>query len=326
MRYRVKFPLDDPLPQVISIKYNGDLICSGSITERRFHYTNINLGINWSLGDNASEKLEPVQTTTYRTTQRVTTPRTTKAYSTSSETSRQTTTSSDFILLLEPSIAKFEESANYQNTAKIPQYQDPDEHEQDDEDLSHEQDDDVVCGIPKVPNFSSRIVGGTTSPRGQFPWIVAYFDVNKKGIPQFLCGGSLVSRKIQALYCLNLFSIIVFFIDHHVVSAAHCIQEKSSTKIRQASNAILYIGKSNLETDQERGHQKVGAKKIIMHPEYDAFESLYDADISIFVLNRKISYSEFIRPICLWNLNGYLDDIVNEYGTIVGWGTDEDVR
>lgn len=49
----------------------------------------------------------------------------------------------------------------------------------------------------------------------------------------------------------------------HVVTSAHCIQEKQSRDLRMPQNALFYIGKHNLKDDFETGFQKVGAQSKI---------------------------------------------------------------
>lgn len=57
------------------------------------------------------------------------------------------------------------------------------------------QDAAAVCGIPSLPNFVNRIVGGTKVLRGQFPWIAAYYNIIEGGKEEFLCGATLISSK-----------------------------------------------------------------------------------------------------------------------------------
>lgn len=111
-----------------------------------------------------------------------------------------------------------------------------------------------------------------------------------------------------------------------MVSAAHCIHEKYSSGVREAFNAVLYVGKNNLENNLELRYEKVGVKRIFVHQDWQTNEATFDADIAVFVLNRKINFTEYIRPICLWNLSRDLKKIENRNGTIVGWGFDESVR
>lgn len=111
-----------------------------------------------------------------------------------------------------------------------------------------------------------------------------------------------------------------------MVTAGLCIQEKNDLNAKRASNAVLVIGKNNLENNLEMGYEKVGVKKIILHPDWSVHSSIYDANIAVLVLNRKIPFTEYIRPICLWNLGIGLEELVSKNGVVVGWGFNENVR
>ena len=93
-------------------------------------------------------------------------------------------------------------------------------------------------------------------------------------------------------------------VEQHVVTSAHCIQEKQSRELKKPQNALFYIGKHNLKDDFETGFQKIGAQSKLVtyyalkyfrdwihfiigfdvHPQWDAFSEKYDADIAIVVL------------------------------------------
>ena len=114
-------------------------------------------------------------------------------------------------------------------------------------------------------------------------------------------------------------------IDNHVVTAAHCIHDKSTQRPRPSDNAIFFIGKNDLHSDSEKGSIKVGAKKFLIHPDWKVAETDFDADIAIVILDQFVRYSEFIRPICLWTGNPDVREIEKEVGTLVGWGEIETV-
>ena len=106
--------------------------------------------------------------------------------------------------------------------------------------------DDDICGIPVIPTYNSLSHGGAGVLRGQFPWIVAYHETFLSGREQFLCSGTLLSSKNFLIYVnFDKTSCMVIFTDNHVVTAAHCIHEKSTSRPRLPINAVFYIGKNS---------------------------------------------------------------------------------
>ncbi|GLV42225.1 uncharacterized protein CBL_03811 [Carabus blaptoides fortunei] len=143
-------------------------------------------------------------------------------------------------------------------------------------------------------DFVPYIYRGTPVARNEHPWLVALFE-EKNGNPlTFFCGGNLISTK-------------------HVLTAAHCVYEKNNIQIK--------IGAHNNMQAFELGAYMRTVRSVIAHPEY-ATNSAH-ADISIAVLSEALAYSQTIKPVCLWNDDNELNDIVGMSGTIMGWGLNE---
>ncbi|XP_010222428.1 PREDICTED: transmembrane protease serine 6 [Tinamus guttatus] len=131
-------------------------------------------------------------------------------------------------------------------------------------DLSDEKHCD--CGL-QAP--LSRIVGGTDSVEGEWPW-QASLQVRGRHI----CGGTLIA-------------------DRWVVSAAHCFQEE---RLASPSVWTVYLGKY---LQNATSHTEVSFKvdRLFLHPYYE--EDSHDYDVALLQLDHPVISSPFIQPICL---------------------------
>lgn len=102
------------------------------------------------------------------------------------------------------------------------------------------------------------------------------------------------------------------------MSAAHCIQDKSTARKNEKDIQVV-VGAFNLELEED-SEQKIEVNKIVMNPDWNPNDSKYDADISILILKNLIKYTKFIRPICLPTVQEAEMDIANRQGVVAGWG------
>lgn len=108
-----------------------------------------------------------------------------------------------------------------------------------------------------------RIVGGTKAPEGAWPWQVSVGTAaTSNGYYAHFCGGSLVSPK-------------------WVVTAAHCVQDR--LLMTPADELKVLTGTINLSS----GGERVGVRRVIVHPAYDEFTS--DNDIALLELSAPVS-------------------------------------
>uniref|UniRef100_A0A8C6UBC8 Peptidase S1 domain-containing protein n=1 Tax=Neogobius melanostomus TaxID=47308 RepID=A0A8C6UBC8_9GOBI len=120
-----------------------------------------------------------------------------------------------------------------------------------------------VCGQPPL---NPRIVGGQPAPEGAWPWQVSIH--RGRG---HICGGSLIN---------NLW----------VLSAAHCFQSGS------ASDNTVFIGRQSQENANANEVRRT-IVEVINHESYD--DSTNDNDIALLKMASTVTFTNYIRPVCL---------------------------
>lgn len=163
---------------------------------------------------------------------------------------------------------------------------------------------------------AERIIGAEETVPGQYPFLAALFELRnfKK---EFFCGGTLISTN----HVLTGTVTIVFeqtgsLLNKDNISAAHCVQPKGATLPKNADDISLLLGKYNL-TSEEKNVIQSQVMAIHINPQWNASSFKYDADLAILVLNVKVSFSRYIRPVCLPNK---IVPINGMSGSIAGWG------
>ncbi|XP_043208111.1 trypsin-1-like [Amphibalanus amphitrite] len=123
---------------------------------------------------------------------------------------------------------------------------------------------DCQCGLRQT-----RVVGGADATAGQFPWQAGLVST---GSTRSWCGGSVINNR-------------------YVLTAAHCTENSSPSQI-QVMLGDLRIGTS------DSGEQRFSVQQIIQHPQYTS-ASGSGWDFSLLKLDREISFSNTISPVCL---------------------------
>ncbi|XP_076002095.1 ST14 transmembrane serine protease matriptase a [Genypterus blacodes] len=133
--------------------------------------------------------------------------------------------------------------------------------------------DEANCDCGRNLFKTSRIVGGQEAEQGEFPWQVS---LHIKGFGH-VCGASIISPQ-------------------WLVTAAHCVQDDAKTRYSQPGTWEAFFG---LHTQRQNGKTvvKKNLKQVISHPNYNAYT--YDNDIALMELDSPLTFTDYIRPICL---------------------------
>uniref|UniRef100_A0A8C1C176 Peptidase S1 domain-containing protein n=1 Tax=Cyprinus carpio carpio TaxID=630221 RepID=A0A8C1C176_CYPCA len=140
-----------------------------------------------------------------------------------------------------------------------------------------------VCGRAPLNN---KIVGGVDAKAGAWPWQVS---IQTPSFGHF-CGGSLINKD-------------------WVLSAAHCFTDVI------ASNIVMYFGRhSQLGLNPNETYRT--ASRIIVHPKYNLIK--FDSDIALVQLSSSVTFSDYIRPVCLAAAGSVFGGGTESW--ITGWG------
>ncbi|KTG47356.1 hypothetical protein cypCar_00045936 [Cyprinus carpio] len=121
-----------------------------------------------------------------------------------------------------------------------------------------------VCGQAPLNN---KIVGGQDATTGSWPWQVSIQSPTFGG---HFCGGSLINKD-------------------WVLSAAHCFQSSITT-------IEIYLGRQS-QSGSNPNEAFRTASRVINHPDYS--DPTHDNDIALLRLSSSVTFSDYIKPVCL---------------------------
>nr|XP_002709380.1 plasma kallikrein [Oryctolagus cuniculus] len=137
--------------------------------------------------------------------------------------------------------------------------------------------------------INARIVGGSNSSRGEWPWQVS-LQV-KLAAQSHVCGGSIIGHQ-------------------WVLTAAHCFDGLPFPEIWRIYGGILYLS----EVTKETAFSQI--KEIIIHPKYKISETGHD--IALIQLQAPLNDTDIQKPICLPSKDDTNAIYTNCW--VTGWG------
>ncbi|XDV11413.1 hypothetical protein PO909_000359 [Leuciscus waleckii] len=141
-----------------------------------------------------------------------------------------------------------------------------------------------VCGRAPLNN---RVAGGENATAGAWPWQVSIHNLALRHI----CGGTLITKD-------------------WVLSAARCFLRLNESQIVMHFGLLSQFGSNPYETNRT-------ASRIIRHPNYDF--SIVDSNIALVQLSSSVTFSDYIKPVCLPAAGSVFSTGTESWGT--GWGT-----
>merc|ERR1712233_48589 len=150
------------------------------------------------------------------------------------------------------------------------------------------------CGT----NSNNRIVGGTESRQGDWPWAVVLGTKNTfSNRFSVQCGGTLLDQTT-------------------VLTAAHCFDQAGGPN-------VVRLGDHDINTSSDGAQAvDVSIRRIIQHPGWDS--NSLENDICILKLSQPIQYSRDIRRACLptqYRGQDLSSVLARPQPIVVGWGS-----
>ncbi|XP_054725162.1 serine protease 7 [Anastrepha obliqua] len=160
-----------------------------------------------------------------------------------------------------------------------------------------------ACGPNSLDN---KIYNGKDTPLDQYPWMVLLEYTQKNGKPILNCGGSLINQR-------------------YVLTAGHCVVGAIETEVGPLST--IHLGEYDISTEidciQEDCNKevvKLGYEQVIPHPQYQPNNNNRHHDIALIRMAEDVTYTDFIRPVCLPMASSRQAINVGELLTVAGWG------
>lgn len=85
---------------------------------------------------------------------------------------------------------------------------------------------------------------------------------------------------------------------------------------------VAHLGAYNLTSKNETGSIRANVAQIFVNPDWEPFSKNFDADLAIVVLSLNITFTDYIRPVCVPGGSADINSgFIDLKGTVVGWGS-----
>ncbi|GBN63611.1 Serine proteinase stubble [Araneus ventricosus] len=156
-------------------------------------------------------------------------------------------------------------------------------------DLNADQRSLCPCGS-NSSSIETRVVGGHAAGKGRFPYASCLIDSTwRTESPTPFCGATLIT-------------------DSHVVTAAHCIKERSPEGI------LVDVGDYDFKDSQKP--RLLQAKSIVRFPEY--LSDRFHTDIAVIELEQSVQWESGVKAAWLPHPNLRL--VAGTVVSVYGWG------
>ncbi|XP_063710167.1 serine protease gd-like [Culicoides brevitarsis] len=295
IQYRVSFPVQEPLAKLIKIVYNGQEICSGPSDQPSFQQAVTTVKLEHTFVTFSQQNGQVVPTNALHGRNLQTFIQGPDSQLIPVPMNHDTINNVPNIQWIDnngdQTIRPFTKTNTTPKPVTLPsRVQIPDRP------VVNNNDD---CGIATLAG-NPLIYNGSPTTRGEFPWLVVIYVKKTRGL-EFQCGGTLISDQV-------------------ILTAAHCIH-LTSDDILSKNEIVLHVGRFDIDDWTEGEYILPKVKNIFVHPDYKRYsQTSFDADIAVIVLRQSITFTQFIRPVCLWHGKS---PTASQSGIVVGWGRDE---
>lgn len=168
--------------------------------------------------------------------------------------------------------------------------------------------DSDSCGIQ---SYVAKIRGGQLAEIDEFPWMAMLLYEREKNQVAQQCGGALISRT-------------------YVITAAHCVTGKN---FETSKGRLKYVRlrEYNIHTNPDCVYDNnlkdcsedmidLPPQAIIPHPQYESESTSQQHDIALIRIAQTPPFTDFLRSICLPELNFESSATPGKKLSVSGWG------